>query len=190
LMKGHFTCGLSFLALQTYMRVLKFRVLLDNIKGVFRDIEIPESYNLAELHEAVIDSLEFSGMEMASFFVSDEDWEKGEEISLMDMSEPGQETVRLMSETPILDVTKEVGDRLLYVYDFLNMWICYVELVDILDKKIDKAEVVLSVGDSPIENSASSESLNTDFDDSDLYEDFEGDEIESEFESLDDHPDI
>jgi len=173
------------------MRVLKFRVLLDNIKGVFRDIEIPENYNLAELHQVIVDSMDFSGMEMASFFISDEEWEKGEEISLMDMSEPGQETVRLMSDTPVLDVCKEKGDRLLYIYDFLNMWICYVELVDILNKQLDKAEIVLSVGDSPVENSASNESLDSNFDDSDLYDDFEeDDEGESEFESLDDYPDL
>lgn len=172
------------------MKVLKFRVLLDNIKGVFRDIEVPESYNLAQLHEVIVKSLDFSGMEMASFFISDEEWEKGDEISLMDMSEPGQNGVRLMSETKITDVTKEIGDRLLYVYDFLNMWICYVELVDILDKEIDKAEVVLSVGESPVEGSASGSSLDSDLDDSDLYDDFEDEDGESEFESLDDHPEL
>ncbi len=172
------------------MKVLKFRVLLDNIKGVFRDIEIPENFNLAQLHETIVDSLDFSGMEMASFFISDEDWEKGEEISLMDMSEPGQDSVRLMSDMPITEVTKEAGDRLLYVYDFLNMWICYVELVDILDKKIDKAEVVLSVGESPVESSSGNAGMDTDLDDSDLYDDFEDDDGESEFESLDDYPDL
>jgi len=172
------------------MKVLKFRILLDNIKGVFRDIEIPADYNLAEFHDTIVDSMDFSGMEMASFFISDEDWEKGQEISLMDMSEPGQESVKLMSETPVQEVAREKGDRLLHVYDFLNMWISYVELVDILDKKIEKAEVVLSVGESPVESSDSNMSLNSDFDDSDLYDDFEGDEDESEFESLDDHPEL
>jgi len=172
------------------MKVLKFRVLLDNIKGVFRDIEIPENFNLAQLHETIVDSLDFSGLEMASFFISDEDWEKGEEISLMDMSEPGQDSVRLMSDTPITEVIKEAGGRLLYVYDFLNMWICYVELVDVLDKKIDKAEVILSVGESPVESSSGNAEMDSDFDDSDLYDDFEDDDGESEFESLDDHPDL
>jgi len=172
------------------MKVLKFRVLLDNIKGVFRDIEIPQDYNLAQLHDAIVDSMDFSGMEMASFFISDDEWEKGEEISLMDMSEPGQDSVKLMSETPVMEVTTEIGDRLLYIYDFLNMWICYVELVDILDKKIEKAEVVLSVGESPVESSASGADLGSGFDDSDLYEDFDEDDEESEFESLDDHPEL
>ena len=172
------------------MKVLKFRVLLDNIKGIFRDIEVPESYNLAQLHEVIINSMGFSGLEMASFFLSDEDWEKGEEISLMDLSEPGQETVRLMSDVALTDVSKETGDRLLYVYDFLNMWICYVELVDILDKDLKKAEVVLSVGESPVENGSGDMGLDIDFDESDLYHDFESDEDEGEFESLDDHPEL
>ena len=39
-------------------------------------------------------------LEMASFYLSDDQWNQGEEISLFDLSE-GNTSVRLMSETII-----------------------------------------------------------------------------------------
>jgi len=71
---------------------------------------------------------------MASFYVSDDQWNQGEEISLFDMSD-GTGDIRLMNETLIEDVVSEVEPKLLYVYDFFNMWRFLIELGEIVDKE-------------------------------------------------------
>ena len=115
--------------------IYRFRVILDNDTedDVFRDIEIRESDTMEDLHNTITQSFGFDGMEMASFYLSDEQWNQGEEIAMMDMSEAGNE-VKMMSTTIIKDMIHEASTRLIYLYDFMNMWTFYVELGEIVEE--------------------------------------------------------
>ncbi len=110
--------------------IYRFRIILDTEEDVFRDIEIEQHGTLEDFNNAITQSFGFDGMEMASFYMSNDIWEQGEEISQFDMSE-GAASVRLMNETLIEDVVSESSTKLLYVYDFLNMWRFMIELAEI-----------------------------------------------------------
>jgi hypothetical protein len=69
---------------------------------------------------------------MASFYVSDEQWNQGEEISLFDLSE--DTSAKLMNDTEIKSIVYEMQPKLIYVYDFFNLWTFYVELAEIVDE--------------------------------------------------------
>ena len=115
--------------------IYRFRVILDNTgeEDVFRDLEIRESDTMEDLHNIITQSFGFDGMEMASFYISDDEWNQGEEIPMMDMSEAGNQ-VRMMNETKISDVVHEAATKLIYVYDFMSMWTFYVELGEIVEE--------------------------------------------------------
>ena len=68
--------------------IYRFRVILDHDSegDVFRDIEIRETDSLEDLHNAITQSFGFDGLEMASFYLSNDQWDQGEEISLFDLS--------------------------------------------------------------------------------------------------------
>ncbi len=112
--------------------IYRFRIILDTQEDVFRDIEIEADATLEDLHNTITQAFGFGGQEMASFYISNELWEQGEEIALFDMND-GQESIRTMGETTIEEVTDEDQTKLIYVYDFLNMWTFLVELADIVD---------------------------------------------------------
>ena len=114
--------------------IYRFRVILDNDteEDIFRDLEIRENDTLEDLHNIITQSFGFDGSEMASFYLSNDQWDQGEEISLFDLSE--DQSARLMNETAINDVTHEVQTKLIYVYDFLSMWTFYVELAEIVEE--------------------------------------------------------
>jgi len=112
--------------------IYRFRIILDTHEDVFRDLEIEASASLEDFHNAITQSFGFDGQEMASFYTTNELWEEDEEISLFDVSdEPGG--VRIMGETYLEDIVDDENTRLLYVYDFLNMWTFMVELADIAE---------------------------------------------------------
>ena len=115
--------------------IYRFRVILDNDtkEDVFRDIEIRETDSLEDLHNAITQSFGFGGLEMASFYLSNEEWDQGEEISMFDVSE-GNSSVRLMSETALNKVVSQSQTKLIYVYDFMNMWTFLVELAEIAEE--------------------------------------------------------
>ncbi len=110
--------------------IYRFRVILDTEEDVFRDIEIEQDAKVEQFHNVINQSFGFDGMEMASFYVSDAQWNQGEEISLFDMSD-GTQPVRLMNETTLSDIVHENSPKLIYIYDFLSMWTFLVELAEI-----------------------------------------------------------
>lgn len=110
----------------------RFRVILDAEDDVFRDVEIMKDSTLEDLHNTILQSFGFDGTEMASFYISDDQWNQGEEISQFDMAEGGS-SIRLMNETTLDDVVSESRTKLIYVYDFLTMWTFLVELAEIAE---------------------------------------------------------
>lgn len=153
--------------------IYRFRIILDTQEDVFRDIEIEAENTLEELHNAITQAFGFAGQEMASFYVSNELWEQGEEIALFDMSE-GVESLRVMNETSIDDVTNKENTRLIYVYDFLSMWTFLVELADIAEPDDNQTypNLMFAHGDIP------DDAPETEF----VSDNPEGDEMDEDFE--------
>ncbi|MBF0597183.1 IS1096 element passenger TnpR family protein [Faecalibacter rhinopitheci] len=112
--------------------IYKIRVFLDSKEDVFRDIEIKEKQTLFTLYKGIISAFSLQGEELASFYELDEEGDQGKEIPLEDMSDDG--TDETMADFYIKEVFSEQGDRLMFVYDFLEMWTFVAELVSIEDK--------------------------------------------------------
>ncbi len=153
-------------------RIFKFRVILDTEEDIFRDVDIQNDCSFINLHECIQQSFAFSGKEMASFYRSDEFWEKGEELPLMNMggAELGAPGLS-MDDLVLKDHIKEVHERFLYVYDFLRMWCFYVELIEIYEPKKEVVYPIMSfeLGEAPDEESKEVDLLD-DFDLGDLGE--------------------
>ncbi|CAM4191191.1 IS1096 element passenger TnpR family protein [Gillisia hiemivivida] len=112
--------------------VYRFRVILDAQDDVFRDIEILEEDTLEDFHNSIVNAFGFDGNEMAAFYISDDEWNQGEEISQFDLGEE-LDSVRLMNETTLDSVVSKNQRKLIYVYDFLSMWTFLIELADIAE---------------------------------------------------------
>lgn len=132
--------------------VYRFRVILDTKEDVFRDIELLEESTLEDFHNSIINAFGFDGNEMASFYISDDDWNQGEEISQYDLSE-GEESVRLMNETTLDSIVSESQPKLIYVYDFLNLWTFLIELAEIAEIEVgcDYPNLMFVHGQIPLE---------------------------------------
>jgi hypothetical protein len=140
------------------MGALKFRVLLDTEQNteIFRDILIDENDNFESLYQAIISSFNFEGEQMASFYMSNDDWDKGHEISLMDMNygdEAVDEKASVMSAAIIRDFMHESDQKVILVYDFMRMWIFLIELIDKEERFVKTPEVLLAIGIAPPEDS-------------------------------------
>jgi len=112
--------------------IFKFRVTLDVLDDVFRDIAIRNTDSFEDLHFAIVQSFGLPGQEMASFYLANDEWDQGEEIALEDFSDES-DIKRIMASTTLEDLLSEKQTKLIYVYDFLNMWTFYVELADITE---------------------------------------------------------
>lgn len=130
--------------------IYKIRIILDAQEDIFRDLEIEADSSLEELHNTITQAFGFLGEEMASFYTCDENWVQDEEIPLFDIRENEGET-RLMRNTPLAGVLHEQSPKLLYVYDFFNMWTFFVELADVAPKEEGRnyPNLLFSFGELP-----------------------------------------
>jgi hypothetical protein len=144
-------------------KAFKFRVLIDTAEkqDVFRDIELKNNNSFLDLHNQIQEAFGFDNSEMASFYLSNEDWERGEEIALMDMGAGKQGPSRLMEDTAIHDIVEDQKQKILYVFDFLRMWTFFVEVAEIRDAEKDEEfpKISLSYGEAPDQNSKTAEDL-------------------------------
>lgn len=134
------------------VNIFKFRVIIDTEEDVFRDIEIETDATFEEFHRSILDAFDFEEGEMASFYMSDENWEKGLEIPLMDMD---IKAALSMKSSKLSDLLSKPSDKVLYVYDFMRMWIFYIEMVEV---KKDAPSTIyprvsLVYGDAPSQDS-------------------------------------
>ncbi|MFT4661723.1 MAG: hypothetical protein ACI8XB_002003 [Patiriisocius sp.] len=185
------------------MSVVRIRVLLDDSQiEAYRDIDIAMDDHFETLHYKIIECFGLKGDQMASFYQSDNDWNKGEEIPLMNMEEDAMS----MRDFIIKSKAGKKGDRFFYIYDFLTMWIFYVEVME--EKKVEKDvsyPIVSEVHgpmideDSRNENSEMPEmegvssgkpkrpAIEEEYLDNYGLDDGEGDPLEGEFEDIDDY---
>ena len=106
--------------------IYHFRIILDTKEDVFRDVALEENATFEDFHNAITQAFGFSGSEMAVFYESDDEWQQGDSISLFDM---GEDETRRMSST-LLDSLFPSLKKMLYVYDFLNLWTFFIELIE------------------------------------------------------------
>ena len=160
------------------MAGLKFRVLLDSKdqEKVFRDILISDTENFETFYKAIISAFRFEGDQMASFYISNDDWDKGHEISLMDLSydDDSIDSIPSVMKNAILkDFIEEPDQKIILVYDFLRMWIFLAELVGYEQETPLEPSVLLAMGMAPPEDSRATELGENDDVLTDLYDDEE-----------------
>ncbi len=171
-------------------KIYTFRVLLDTEQEVFRDIEIKSEQTFEQLHHAIQKSFDFSAKEMASFYMSNDDWERGKEIPLMDLNYGDGEEAFSMAEVKIGELIRKPGQRMIYIYDFLRMWAFFVEMVNVANavSGSEYPKVAMSLGDAPEEGSKdmdfSMETESSEEDEEDDYFDFEDDYDDEDLDNL------
>lgn len=143
-------------------KILKLRVVLDTESDVFRDIEIAADAPLLHLHAATLDAFGWEGMELASFYESNNDWDKGEEIPLMAMPELEGQTARDMESVTVIDLLPTLASKAVYVYDFLRMWCFYVEPLEWVEAVPGEGypRLVMEFGVAPAVESKAPEGVN------------------------------
>ena len=102
------------------------RVILNTEDDIFRDVALTASASLDEAHRAFAAAFDLNPGQMASFYRTDAEWNQGDEIPLMAMDPAAGPS---MADLQVGDVLGAPGQRLLFVYDFLEMWSFLVEFV-------------------------------------------------------------
>ena len=134
------------------MAVLKFRVYFEEDDSVYRDVVVKHNQHFIELHQVILKAYEFDNKHQATFFRSNDHWQRGREISLEKYDREYKVVPLLMAETTIGSEIKDPNQKFVYLYDFVKNWYFLVELIHVSkeeNSKLDYPSVVKSEGVGP-----------------------------------------
>lgn len=114
------------------MPVLKFRIYWEEDESVYRDIAIKSGQTFLDLHEAILPSFEFDQKHDATFFRSNDHWQRGREILLKKDDKSRKTPPLIMKETVISSVLRSPNEKFVYVYDYTKNWTFLVELIAVM----------------------------------------------------------
>jgi hypothetical protein len=132
--------------------VYKFTILSDEVDNFVRIITIDSEATFFDLHNAILDSVNYEKNQMTSFFMCSDNWEKGQEVTLVEMESSSEYDNLVMEDTKLEELIVDENQKLLYVFDMMSDRVFFMEMTDIIPRKnLDKAECVTSEGDAPLQ---------------------------------------
>jgi uncharacterized protein YciU (UPF0263 family) len=127
------------------MAILKFRAYFQEDESIYRDIAIKHTSSFFELHSAILIAYEFDNKHAATFYRSNDDWQRGREISVKKYEKEYKAEPLIMADTAISTEVKDTNQRFIYEYDFERSWIFAIELISVEKTESDKLYYPLCV---------------------------------------------
>jgi len=134
------------------MAILKFRIYFEEDDSVYRDVAVKHTQSFLRLHQVILKAYEFDNKHQATFYRSNDHWQRGREISLEKYEKNYKAPPLLMDDTPVGTEIKDPNQKFIYQYDFQRNWSFLVELINVSKEenaKLDYPAVIKSEGIAP-----------------------------------------
>ncbi len=127
------------------MAILKFRAYFQEDESIYRDVAIKHTSSFFELHSAILIAYEFDNKHAATFYRSNDNWQRGREISIERYDKDYKAEPLLMIETTIASEIKDPNQKFIYEYDFTKGWLFAIELIGVDKAGNDKLSYPICV---------------------------------------------
>ena len=114
------------------MAVLKFRVYWEEDDAIYRDVLVKHTQNFQDLHTVILKAFEFDQKHDATFYRSNDTWQRGREISKEVYDRAYKVAPLLMEETVIGTEIIDTNQHFIYEYDFVKSWSFLIQLIQVI----------------------------------------------------------
>ncbi len=114
------------------MAVLKFRVYWEEDDAIYRDVLVKHTQNFQDLHTIILKAFEFDQKHDATFYRSNDTWQRGREISKEVYDRAYKVPPLLMAETAISTEIIDTNQHFIYEYDFIKSWSFLIALIQVI----------------------------------------------------------
>lgn len=114
------------------MAILKFRVYWEEDDAIYRDILVKHTQNFADLFQVILKAFEFDQKHDATFFRSNDTWDRGREISKAVYEKQYKAAPLLMEDTTIGSEIIDTNQHFILLYDFIKSWTFLIELIQVI----------------------------------------------------------
>lgn len=134
------------------MAIYRFRISFEDFDEVVREIDIKSTQTFEDLHKAVHRSTGYSAEKSSSFYVSTDNWIKGDEIAYLPNQRKIDRGIALMEKSKLSSFIEDPHQKFYYIYNFDRPFDFHVELIKIIletDPNIEYPFLVKSTGEAP-----------------------------------------
>jgi hypothetical protein len=134
------------------MALYRFRITFEDYDDVIREIDVKSNQTFEDLHRAIHQSTGYSSEYPSSFYISNDQWTKGEEITYLPNQKRISRGVPLMDKVKLLSYIDDPHQKFYYTFNFDRPFDFHVELMKIiLDDApgVSYPAVIRSVGEAP-----------------------------------------
>ena len=134
------------------MAIYRFKVSFEDYDDVERDIDIKSNQTFEDLHRAIHASTGYKSEASSSFYVSNDQWIKNEEIAYLPNQRKINNEVALMENSKLSSFIDDPHQKFYYIYNFDRPFDFHVELIKImLNEESGKSypHVSRSLGEAP-----------------------------------------
>ena len=127
------------------MSLYRFRVYWEEDDLTYRDIEVTNTQTMLDFHGAILQAWEFDGKHTASFFESNDRWERGRQFASDVLVNKRDAPALSMAKTPVAALIATPGQKFVYEYDPAKKWTFLVELIGMEREEHPKKQYPLVV---------------------------------------------
>ena len=134
------------------MATYRFRVTFEDFDDITRDIEIRSTQTFEELHYAIQNAIGFDASKETSFFLSDDNWKKGKEITTREIRNDDTETASPINNSRLCDFIIDPHQKIYYLFDTASHWNFRIELIKINREEeggVTYPRCIKSTGEAP-----------------------------------------
>lgn len=133
------------------MAIYKFRISFEDY-DVTREIDIKSNSTFEDLHNSFHEAVGYKSDVPSSFYVSNDFWHKGQEITIHPNQSRIEKNTSLMSASKLSNFIEDPHQKFYYTSNFERPFDIHVELIRILidaDPKLTYPALVKSQGEAP-----------------------------------------
>jgi len=143
-------CTIFTAEIKPIVMLYKFLILSDEVDDFMREITIDSSATFFDLHTAILDSVHYEKDQMTTFFLCDDEWEKQQEITLIEMETSSEYDNLVMDTTVLEDQITDEKQKLLYYFDMMSDRAFFIIMQEMIPRKSSDAAVCSrSEGEAP-----------------------------------------
>jgi len=114
------------------MAIYRFRATFEDYDEVIREIEVLSKHSFLDLHRAILESVGYDPEKASSFFISNDQWKKGEEFTYLPSEAKMRKNILLMDDTRLNKYIDDPHQKFYYTYNFERPFDFHVQLIKIL----------------------------------------------------------
>jgi hypothetical protein len=114
------------------MAVYRFRVSFEDYDDIMREIDLRSNQTFEDLHYAIHRTTGYKPEQSSSFYVSNDQWLKGYEITFLPSQRKIDTGIALMNKSKLSSFIDDPHQKFYYTYNFERPYDFHVELIKIL----------------------------------------------------------